>query len=85
MLKLPYGIETIIGDLKGCIVFIPNNVKQMQTTFESCELHFASKNPPQIRFFDTVYIGYKNTIYVPKNCTTAYYNTFGDGNSYIEK
>lgn len=85
MLKLPYGIETIIGDLKGCIVFIPNNVKQMQTTFENCELHFASKNPPQIRFFDTVYIGYKNTIYVPKNCTTAYYNTFGDGNSYIEK
>lgn len=26
MLKLPYGIETIIGDIKGCIVFIPNNV-----------------------------------------------------------
>jgi len=80
MIRLPYGTETVTGDIENCTVFFPNTVKVINGSLDRCKLHFTSKNPPTLKRS-----GYENTIYVPKNCTTAYYGTWGNLNNYVEE
>lgn len=95
-LKLPQGIETVMDFVgngysansqidNGLTIYFPTTIKRIRTTFWKCNLHFPSETPPSTMASYTSYRGSNNTIYVPKNCTTAYYNAFGDENRYIEE
>ena len=96
-LRLPEGIETVEGGvINGYLkydnsnvintVYFPATLKNMKTTFYfDCNLHFKSTTPPATIFSNTSYRGEGNTIYVPKDCTTAYYSAFGDSHSYKEE
>lgn len=95
-LKLPQGIETVMDFVgngysanskidNGLTIYFPTTIKRIRTTFRNCELHFPSETPPSTMASHTSYRGSNNTIYVPKNYTTAYYNAFGDENRYIEE
>ncbi len=96
-LRLPNGIETVeSGVINGYLkynnsnviknIYFPATLKNMKATFYfNCNLHFKSPTPPITIFGNTSYKGEGNTIYVPKNCTTAYYSAFGDSHSYKEE
>lgn len=85
ILKLPYGIRVIDGLLRDCTVYFPNTIEENICNFINCNLHFSSEVPPSTVHSDFSYRGSGNKIFVPKNCTTAYYRAFGNANSYEEK
>ena len=87
-LRLPNGIETVEGSVNNgyMTIYFPATLKNMKATFNfDCNLHFKSTTPPATVFGNFSYRGAGNNIYVPKNCTTAYYSAFGDSHSYKEE
>ena len=87
VLRLPQGIETLSGSYNngGCDVYFPISFKKLDITFWNCNLHFKSQTPPITVENNFSNRGKGNTIFAPKGCTTAYYNAFGDSNSYKEE
>lgn len=86
ILMLPFGITSIDGPvMKNCTVYFPSTIERFETSFVNSKLHFSSKTPPLTTVSNYTYKGSNNTIYIPKNCTTAYFSAFGDKNSYVEE
>lgn len=81
-LRLPNGITALNypHEFKNCIIYFPITLSEMNGRFNNCELHFSSPNPPRKEYSIS-----GNVIYIPKNCTTAYYTRLGEENTYIEE